>query len=190
MPDSREHEAAAQMRRRADRSRAQDRPGESRAFRSRPEARADVARVHRQRSSAVCQITFRQQGQDACVQMVRPPEPARARSAGELSIPGINWQLEVLRRMRKLAAEWSQTEKSLPKVALPSGNNHPHRVFSGGEEQRQFATVSARASCSATSRRFCSIAPYAPRNASGCAERSSRMVRCTSCTARPRTPVA
>ncbi len=47
---------------------------------------------------------------------------ARRRQAG-LAIASINRQLEVLRRMLKLAVKWGKVEKLLPKVEMLSGEN-------------------------------------------------------------------
>jgi hypothetical protein len=54
---------------------------------------------------------------------------AKRRQAG-LAIASINRQLEVLRRMLKLAVEWGKVEKLLPKVEMLNGENHRERVLS------------------------------------------------------------
>jgi len=68
---------------------------------------------------------------------------ARRRQAG-LAIASINRQLEVLRRMLKLAVEWGKVEKLLPKVEMLSGENHRERVLSADEEQRYFDAASSQ----------------------------------------------
>jgi site-specific recombinase XerC len=68
---------------------------------------------------------------------------ARRRQAG-LAIASINRQLEVLRRMLKLAVEWGKVEKLLPKVEMLSGENHWERVLSADEEQRYLTAASAQ----------------------------------------------
>jgi hypothetical protein len=54
---------------------------------------------------------------------------ARLRDAS-LSIASINRQLEVLRRMLKLAIEWGKIEKAVPKVEMLPGENRRDRVLS------------------------------------------------------------
>ncbi len=68
---------------------------------------------------------------------------AKRRQAG-LAIASINRQLEVLRRMLKLAVEWGKAEKRLPKVEMLSGENHRERVLSPDEENRYLAAASAQ----------------------------------------------
>lgn len=68
---------------------------------------------------------------------------AKRRQAG-LAIASINRQLEVLRRMLKLAVEWGKVERLLPKVEMLSGENHRERVLSVKEEQRYLAAASAQ----------------------------------------------
>ena len=59
-----------------------------------------------------------------------------------LQVTSINRQLEVLRRMLKLATEWGKVEKTLPKVARLPGENHRDRVLSLDEEKQYLdATV-------------------------------------------------
>ena len=53
-----------------------------------------------------------------------------------LSVASINRQLEVLRRLLRLAVEWGKVEKVLPKVEMLSGENHRERVLSDAEEAR------------------------------------------------------
>ena len=50
----------------------------------------------------------------------------------ELAVASINRQLEVLRRMLKLATEWGKVEKMLPKVEMLPGENHRDRVLIRG----------------------------------------------------------
>jgi len=54
---------------------------------------------------------------------------AKLRTA-ELSVSSINRQLEVLRRLLKLATEWGKVERTLPKVEMLPGENHRDRVLS------------------------------------------------------------
>lgn len=61
-----------------------------------------------------------------------------------LAVASINRQLEVLRRMLKLAVEWGKVEKLLPKVEMLSGENHRERVLSADEENRYLAAASAQ----------------------------------------------
>jgi integrase len=67
---------------------------------------------------------------------------AERRRAG-LQVSSINRQLEVLRRMLKLAMEWRKVEKALPKVEMLPGENHRDRVLSPAEEDRYLEAARA-----------------------------------------------
>jgi integrase len=67
---------------------------------------------------------------------------ATRREAG-LEVSTINRQLEVLRRMLKLAMEWGKVEKALPKVEMLPGENHRDRVLSEDEEKRYLEAATA-----------------------------------------------
>ena len=60
---------------------------------------------------------------------------ATRREAG-LQVTSINRQLEVLRRMLKLATEWGKVDRALPKVEMLPGERHRERVLSADEEAR------------------------------------------------------
>jgi integrase len=60
---------------------------------------------------------------------------AKRRDAGR-EVSTINRQLEVLRRMLKLATEWGKVEKVLPKVEMLPGENQRDRVLTAEEEAR------------------------------------------------------
>ena len=64
----------------------------------------------------------------------------RRRAAG-LQVSSINRELEVLRRMLKLAVEWGRVDKRLPKVEMLSGEVHRDRVLSGTEESLYLASA-------------------------------------------------
>jgi integrase len=59
----------------------------------------------------------------------------KRREAG-LKVTSINRQLEVLRRMLKLATEWGKVDRALPKVEMLPGENHRDRVLTADEEER------------------------------------------------------
>lgn len=60
-----------------------------------------------------------------------------------MSIASINRQLEVLRRLLKLATDWGKVERTLPKVEMLPGENHRDRVLSADDEASYLeATVS------------------------------------------------
>lgn len=65
------------------------------------------------------------------------------RREAELEVSTINRQLEVLRRMLKLAMEWGKVEKALPKVEMIPGENHRDRVLSAEEEDRYLEAATA-----------------------------------------------
>ena len=67
---------------------------------------------------------------------------AKRREAG-LEVSTINRQLEVLRRMLKLAIEWGKVEKALPRVEMLPGENHRDRVLSADEEVRYLEAATA-----------------------------------------------
>ena len=67
----------------------------------------------------------------------------KRRQAG-LAVASINRQLEVLRRLLKLAVEWEKVEKVLPKVEMLNGEKHRERVLSFDEDQRYLAAASAQ----------------------------------------------
>jgi integrase len=54
-------------------------------------------------------------------------------------VTSVNRQLEVLRRILKLAEEWNETEKRLPRVEMLRGERHRDRVLSRDEEDRYLA---------------------------------------------------
>jgi integrase len=58
------------------------------------------------------------------------------RHAKGLQVSSINRQLEVLRRMLKLAVEWGKTDKVPPKIEMLPGERHRDRVLSVDEETR------------------------------------------------------
>jgi len=66
----------------------------------------------------------------------------KRREAG-LQVTSINRQLEVLRRMQKLATEWGKVDKALPKVEMLHGENHRDRVLTADEEARYVEATAA-----------------------------------------------
>ena len=67
---------------------------------------------------------------------------AKRREAG-LAVATINRQLEVLRRMLKLATEWGKVDRALPKIEMLPGENHRERVLSAEEEIRYLEAATA-----------------------------------------------
>jgi integrase len=65
------------------------------------------------------------------------------RREAKLAVSTINRQLEVLRRMLKLAVEWGKVEKALPKIEMLPGENHRDRVLSEDEESRYLDAAKA-----------------------------------------------
>jgi integrase len=61
---------------------------------------------------------------------------AKRRQEAGVKISTVNRELQVLRRMFHLAAEWGKTEKILPKVRMLPGEKHRDRVISRGEEMQ------------------------------------------------------
>lgn len=60
---------------------------------------------------------------------------AKRRAAG-LKVSSINRELQVLRRMFKLANEWGNVEKALPAVRMLPGENHRDRVVTKEQETK------------------------------------------------------
>jgi hypothetical protein len=58
-------------------------------------------------------------------------------------VNSINRQLEVLRRMQKLATEWGKVTRALPKVEMLPGENHRDRVLTADEEERYLEGTAA-----------------------------------------------
>lgn len=67
---------------------------------------------------------------------------AKRREAG-LEVSTINRQLEVLRRMLKMATEWGKVEKAPPKVEMLPGEKHRDRVLSAEDEARYLDAATA-----------------------------------------------
>jgi len=62
-----------------------------------------------------------------------------------LKVSSINRELEVLRRMLRLAVEWGKVDKALPKAEMLAGESHRERVLSGEEETRYLVAATANA---------------------------------------------
>lgn len=67
----------------------------------------------------------------------------RTRLDAGLQVTSVNRQLEVLRRIFKLAEEWNETEKRLPRVEMLGGERHRDRVLSLEEEERYLEGATA-----------------------------------------------
>ena len=66
----------------------------------------------------------------------------RARN-NDLEVSSINRQLEVLRRILKLAVEWGKVDKVLPRVSMLPGQKRRERVLSTTEERQYFEAANA-----------------------------------------------
>ncbi len=60
-----------------------------------------------------------------------------------LEVSSINRQLEVLRRMFKLAVEWGKVDKALPQVSMLPGEKRRERVLTSKEETAYFAVANS-----------------------------------------------
>jgi integrase len=65
------------------------------------------------------------------------------RRKAKLKVSSINRELEVLRRMLRLAFEWGVLEKPALQVQMLSGENECDRVLSGAEESRYLKATAA-----------------------------------------------
>ena len=84
---------------------------------------------------ALCACSVEDITQDAITAFV-----AKKRDSG-LEVSSINRQMEVMRRMRKLAVEWGKTEKALPMVRMLPGERRRERVLSPAEESKYLEAV-------------------------------------------------
>lgn len=66
----------------------------------------------------------------------------KRREAG-LQVSSINRQLEVLRRMLKLAMEWGKVERILPRVSMLPGEKHRDRVLTSVEEMNYLSAAAS-----------------------------------------------
>lgn len=66
----------------------------------------------------------------------------KRREAG-LQVTSINRQLEVLRRMQKLATEWGRVDRALSRVEMLPGENHRDRVLTADEQARYLEATTA-----------------------------------------------
>jgi integrase len=67
---------------------------------------------------------------------------AAQRRTKKLAVSSINRELEVLRRMFRLATEWGKVEKALPPVRMIPGERRRERVISADEEERYLFNAS------------------------------------------------
>ena len=65
----------------------------------------------------------------------------RTRRDAGLQVTSVNRQQEVLRRILKLAEEWNETEKRLPRVEMLGGERHRDRVLSRDEKDCYLAAA-------------------------------------------------
>lgn len=68
---------------------------------------------------------------------------AAARKQAGLATATVNRELQVLRRMFKLAQEWGKVEKLLPRVSMVPKENHRERVLTQDEEDRYLKAATA-----------------------------------------------
>jgi len=74
-------------------------------------------------------------------------QKAKGKRGRPLQVRSINCELQVLRRMLRLAAEWGQVTTALPSVKLLPGENHRERVLTPEEEGLYFAGAKSEAMC-------------------------------------------
>jgi integrase len=70
-------------------------------------------------------------------------QAAPGRSGKRLQVASLNRELQVLRRMFRLAEEWGEVAKALPKVKMLSGETHRERVLTAQEEDLYFKGASS-----------------------------------------------
>jgi len=68
----------------------------------------------------------------------------KRRNAG-LEVSSVNRELQVLRRMFRLAQEWGKVEKALPNVKRVPGEKHRERVLTAEEEDLYFRAAGSEA---------------------------------------------
>jgi integrase len=72
-------------------------------------------------------------------------QSARGKHGVLLQIASINRELQVLRRILRLAEEWGRVEKALPKVSMLPGERHRERVLTISEEDLYFRAATSDA---------------------------------------------
>jgi integrase len=76
---------------------------------------------------------------DRVAEYITKRQQAKGKRGRSLQVRSINCELQVLRRMFRLAEEWGRVEKALPAVKLLPGENHRERVLTLEEETLYFA---------------------------------------------------
>ncbi len=91
---------------------------------------------------------------DRVAEYVTKRQQAKGKRGRPLQVASVNRELQVLRRMFRLAEEWGKVERALPRVKLLPGENHRERVLTAAEEDLYFrgASSEAMASCADAAR--------------------------------------
>ncbi len=72
-------------------------------------------------------------------------QQANGKHGKTLQVASLNRELQVLRRMFRLAQEWGRVEKALPNVKMLRGENHRERVLTESEQDLYFRGGSTEA---------------------------------------------
>jgi integrase len=72
-------------------------------------------------------------------------QSAHGKNGRPLQVASLNRELQVLRRIFRLAQEWGKVEKALPNVKMLPGENHRERVLTPAEEDLYFRGASTKA---------------------------------------------
>jgi hypothetical protein len=87
---------------------------------------------------------------DRIAEYVARRQNAVGRIGHSIQVASINRELQVLRRIFRLAAEWGRVEKTLPTVKMLPGENHRERVLTAREddtELKPFELCTLRHTC-------------------------------------------
>jgi integrase len=82
---------------------------------------------------------------DRVAEYITKRKQAKGKRGRLLQVASVNRELQVLRRMFRLAEEWGKVEKALPNVKLLPGENHRERVLTAAEEDLYFRAASSQA---------------------------------------------
>ena len=78
---------------------------------------------------------------DRVSEYVTRRQRAKGKRGGDLQTASLNRELQVLRRMFRLAEEWGRVEKALQKIKMLPGETHRERVLTPEEEDLYFTGV-------------------------------------------------
>ena len=82
---------------------------------------------------------------DKVAEYVAKRREANGKQGRQLQVASLNRELQVLRRMFRLAEDWGRLEKALPRIKMLPGERHRERVLATREEMYYFKAASSDA---------------------------------------------